>query len=371
MQIYSEKFENECNKDYIYFAHLWSDYLDKRIFDYLQNSRHLTKPDIYMILDEDLLLEVIDIIHDSIENIVFRRCLHPEDIPNIEWITSFEKRTECVQFGDNNTIILDFAEICNIVQVILDCQLANEDVLAKYELIRNECAKSIGKEIVFSRAYTVVIENLIDLEKLSDSEITYSIVNRNISDILFCKGHIDGAFHYCSRAVSFNHLKRGSSYVRENSFFLDISNLETIKKVFFLETGMFLAAHEAHHIELRREFDTLTSHDRKRIPRGLFERLFNWFAAYSEKPLTDLWYRFGQSAEKRGQEIIEDLYKTFSNNQEACNIIDAFKDCILAWGKVDYNFNVLKMTDSEYAEFIEIISECYCDIMMLGSKALL
>ena len=46
MQIYSEKFENECNKDYIYFAHLWSDYLDKRIFDYLQNSRHLTKPDI-------------------------------------------------------------------------------------------------------------------------------------------------------------------------------------------------------------------------------------------------------------------------------------------------------------------------------------
>lgn len=365
MQVDAEKFANECNRTYIYFAHPWTYYADKSIFDYLQNSRHLTEPDVYEILDIDSLLEIIDEIDDDIKNFVFRCYSHLEDIPNVEWITSFEKKTECIQFGDKNTIILDFAEICNIVEIILDCQLANEDMLAKYELIRNECAKIVGKEIAFSEAYDRVVNDLIDLEELSDSKITYSIVNRNISDILFCKGHFDGAFHYCSRAAAFSHLKKGPSYLRANSLLSNINNVEILKKVLFWETGVFLAAHEAYHIELHREFDTLTCHDRYQIPSGLFKRLFDWFVMYKGEFMNDLWYRFGRSTEKRGQRIIEELYEVFSNNQKGCNIIDVFKDSILAWGKIDYNFDIMNMTDSEYEKFIEIISECYCDVMAL------
>lgn len=365
MQIKVEKITNECNKSYIYFAHPWTDYVDQKIWDYLQNSRHLIEPEVYKILDTDLLVSIIDEMDDDITNKVFCCFSHLEDIPNVEWVTSFEKKTECVQFGDRNTIVLDFAQICNIVQVILDCQLANEDMLAKYELIRNECAKIMGEEIAYSEAYDQAVNDLIDLEELSDFEITYSIVNRNISDILFCKGHLDGAFHYCSRAVAFKHLKKDPCYVRKDSIFSNINNIEILKMVLFRETGLFLAAHEAHHIELRRELDALAWHDRKQIPMGLFKRLFDWFVMCKGEFLNDLWHRFGRNPEKRGRKIVEDLYEAFSNNQKGCNIIDVFKESILAWGKVDYDFDIMKMTDSEYAEFIEIISECYCDIMAL------
>ena len=357
----------KCSDEHIYFAHPWTDYADEMIQEYLQNNRHLTQPNIYEILNDKILYDRIEQMEEKFIEIL--ACCHfqMEDIPNIKWVTSFERETECIQFDDINTIILDFAQICDISQVALNCGLANEDLLAKYEYIRNQYARIVGKEIAFSESYDRIINELIDLKQLSNTRITYSLVNRSISDILFCNGYLDGAFHYCGRAAVF-HYHKPSSYVRPNSLFEDNKKAAMLELFYFRQTSIFLVAHEVHHIELRRKFNALASHDRNQIPSGLFKRIFDWLMVYGHDAnyLMDyMWQRFANLMEKRSQKIVEDLYEAFSGDIQAYKVIDACKDSILSWGKFNFNSDITKMTDNEYNSFINTVTECYCDVMAL------
>lgn len=355
------------NDKHICFAHPWTDYADKKIQEYLQNNRHLTHPNIYKILNNKTLFNIVKQMEEKFIEIFARCHFQMEDIPNIKWITSFERETECVQFDDINIIIVDFAQICDISQVTLNCESANEDLLAKYEYIRNRCAQIVGKEIAFSESYDRIIDELMDLKQLSNTRITYSLVNRSISDILFCNGYLDGAFHYCGRAAVFYYHKP-SSYVRPSSIFADNEKIVMLELFCFRQTSIFLVAHEAHHIELRRKFDSLVSNDRSQIPSGLFKRIFDWLTVYGHDAsflMDDMWHRFAILIEKRSQKIVEDLYEAFSSDIQACKVIDACKDSILAWGKFNFNSDITKMTDDEYSDFINIVTECYCDVMAL------
>lgn len=357
----------KCNDEHIYFAHPWKDYAGEKLQEYLQNSRHLTQPNVYKILDDKILYSIIEEMDEKFIEVLVHCHFQLEDIPNIKWVTSFEKETECLQFDGINTIILDFAQICDISQVALNCGLANEDWLAKYEYIRNQYAKIVGKEIAFSESYDRVINELIDLEQLSNTRITYSLVNRSISDILFCNGYLDGAFHYCGRAAIF-HYHKPNSYIRPDSFFADNKKIAILEMFYFRQTSIFLLAHEVHHIELRRKFNALKSHDRNQIPSGLFRRIFDWLAVYGHDAnflMNNMWKRFANSMEKRSQKIVEDLYEAFSGDIQACKVIDACKDSILSWGKFNFNSDITKMTDDEYNDFINSVTECYCDVMAL------
>ena len=343
------------------------DYSDEIAKEYLQNNRHLIQPDLYEIVNKKVLFSIIEQTSEKFIEILAHCHFQIEDIPNIKWITSFERKTECVQFDGINTIILDFAQVCDISQVALNCGLANEDLLAKYEYIRNQCAHIAGKEVAFSESYDQIIDKLIDLKELSNTQITYSLVNRSISDILFCDGYLDGAFHYCGRAAVF-HYHKPNIYVRPNSLFSDDKNITMLELFYFRQTSIFLAAHEVHHIELRKKFNMLGTHDRNQIPSGLFKRIFDWLTVYGHDAnylMDDMWQRFANLIEKRSQKIVEDLYEAFSGDKQAHKIIDACKDPILSWGKFNFNSDITKMTDNEYNDFINTVTECYCDVMAL------
>lgn len=367
MKIGTDEKINHKDNITVRFENPWEDYADKKLKDYLQNNRHLIEPEVYLILDDKILSDIIKKIEIDIKDIFLHCYFNEEDIPNVKWITSFERRNECIKFDHRNTIILDFAQICDMTQVYLNCQLANEDMLAKYEFVRNEYAKLVGREIAFSESYDRVIEELIGVDGFSNTRITYALVNRNISDILFCNGYLDGAFHYCSRATFFFH-KKPEAYIRPDSSFF-ISGYEKVyEMVFFRQASIFMAAHEAHHIELHKKLDNFTYDRRHHVPNGLFERIYNWLIVYGSNEtslLNDMWHRFGQLLEKRSRKIVDDLYEAFSGDSNGYRIIDECKDSILAWGSFDFNFDINKMDEVEYAFFIDSVSECYCDVMAL------
>lgn len=368
MKLPTDKDLDFDDESFYYFAHPWINYSDKKIHDYLKNNRHLTNPEVYEIFKGDVSFNLVNKIGEDMSNI-FSHCYSMiEDIPNVKWITSFEKNTECIQFDNKNTIVLDFAQISEITEASLNCQFANEDLIAKYDFIQKECAKILGKEFAFSKDYDTIVNDIIDIETLSNTRITYALVNRNISDVLFCNGCLDGAFHYCSRATAFQYKKATNCYIRPDSFFGDSKIVGLFAENSFYETSIFLTAHEAHHIELRRQFSELPSYDRWNIPNGLFERLFNWFVIYGELAdflLNDIWHRFGFLIEERCQKIIDDLREAFSCDSKGSKVIDACEESILAWGNFKFDFDITKMTDDEYNDFLNVISECYCDIMAL------
>lgn len=258
-----------------------------------------------LVKDFKAFYHIIELFDDLTEcaKEIYKRCGLDKEMASIKWVSDLEKTSEYLTIDGEKTIILSYSQICDFTKVIISALLTNEDSLGRFK--RPELVEQLEKEdpkeyIKWATANGIDPEDF--LEYAYERKINYEIIIKDIyaimADVLFVHEYYDAAFHYIEQS-NILYRRETKIWVREKQYNLfKRGGIAAWKAVLMRESGIFLMAHEIHHIELERE---------NNVP---LNKLAAWYfgeMGIGEQGNDDIWNSVAGGINKRSHLIIQEL----------------------------------------------------------------
>lgn len=320
-----------------------------------------------LVKDFKAFYHIIELFDDLTEcaKEIYKRCGLDKEMASIKWVSDLEKTSEYLTIDGEKTIILSYSQICDFTKVIISASLTNEDSLGRFK--RPELVEKLEKEdpkeyIKWTTANGIDPEDF--LKYAYEREINYEIIIKDIyaimADVLFVHEYYDAAFHYIEQS-NILYRREKKIGVREKLYNLfKKGGITAWKTVLMRECGIFLMAHEIHHMELEREGN---------VP---LNKLAAWYfgeMGIGEQENDDIWNSVARGINERSHLIIKELTEGIGNDKVAYELLNASKPEIISWTHF-YNIysDIQKRIDNKdegIGDIGQIIEESYCDFMAL------
>ena len=320
-----------------------------------------------LVKDFKAFYHIIELFDDLTEcaKEIYKRCGLDKEMASIKWVSDLEKTSEYLTIDGEKTIILSYSQICDFTKVIISALLTNEDSLGRFK--RPELVEQLEKEdpkeyIKWATANGIDPEDF--LEYAYERKINYEIIIKDIyaimADVLFVHEYYDAAFHYIEQS-NILYRRETKIWVREKQYNLfKRGGIAAWKAVLMRESGIFLMAHEIHHIELERE---------NNVP---LNKLAAWYfgeMGIGEQGNDDIWNSVAGGINKRSHLIIQELTEEIGNDKGAYELLNASKPEIMSWTHFYNIYSEIQKRidngDEGIGDIEQIIEESYCDFMAL------
>lgn len=320
-----------------------------------------------LVKDFKAFYHIIELFDDLTEcaKEIYKRCGLDKEMASIKWVSDLEKTSEYLTIDGEKTIILSYSQICDFTKVIISASLTNEDSLGRFK--RPELVEQLEKEdpkeyIKWATANGIDPEDF--LEYAYERKINYEIIIKDIyaimADVLFVHEYYDAAFHYIEQS-NILYRRETKIWVREKQYNLfKRGGIAAWKAVLMRESGIFLMAHEIHHIELERE---------NNVP---LNKLAAWYfgeMGIGEQGNDDIWNSVAGGINKRSHLIIQELTEEIGNDKGAYELLNASKPEIMSWTHFYNIYSEIQKRidngDEGIGDIEQIIEESYCDFMAL------
>lgn len=310
------------------------------------------------------IIELFDDLTECAKEI-YKRCGLDKEMASIKWVSDLEKTSEYLTIDGEKTIILSYSQICDFTKVIISASLTNEDSLGRFK--RPELVELLEKEDP-NEFIKWTIANGIDpedfLKYAYEREIDYEIIIKDIyaimADVLFVHEYYDAAFHYIEQS-NILYRREQKIRVREKQYNLfKKGGITAWKVVLMRESGIFLMAHEIHHMELEREGNVR------------LKQLATWYfgvMGIGEQENDNIWNSVVKGINERSHLIIQELTEGIGNDKVAYELLNACKTEIVSWTHFYNIYSEIQKRidneDEEIGDIGQIIEESYCDFMAL------
>ena len=310
------------------------------------------------------IIELFDDLTECAKEI-YKRCGLDKEMASIKWVSDLEKTSEYLTIDGEKTIILSYSQICDFTKVIISASLTNEDSLERFK--RPELVELLEKEDP-NEFIKWTIANGIDpedfLKYAYEREIDYEIIIKDIyaimADVLFVHEYYDAAFHYIEQS-NILYRREQKIRVREKQYNLfKKGGITAWKAVLMRESGIFLMAHEIHHMELEREGNVR------------LKQLATWYfgvMGIGEQENDNIWNLVVKGINERSHLIIQELTEGIGNDKVAYELLNACKTEIVSWTHFYNIYSEIQKRidnkDEEIGDIGQIIEESYCDFMAL------
>lgn len=310
------------------------------------------------------IIELFDDLTECAKEI-YKRCGLDKEMASIKWVSDLEKTSEYLTIDGEKTIILSYSQICDFTKVIISASLTNEDSLGRFK--RPELVELLEKEDP-NEFIKWTIANGIDpedfLKYAYEREIDYEIIIKDIyaimADVLFVHEYYDAAFHYIEQS-NILYRREQKIRVREKQYNLfKKGGITAWKVVLMRESGIFLMAHEIHHMELEREGNVR------------LKQLATWYfgvMGIGEQENDNIWNSVVKGINERSHLIIQELTEGIGNDKGAYELLNACKTEIVSWTHFYNIYSEIQKRidneDEEIGDIGQIIEESYCDFMAL------
>lgn len=310
------------------------------------------------------IIELFDDLTECAKEI-YKRCGLDKEMASIKWVSDLEKTSEYLTIDGEKTIILSYSQICDFTKVIISASLTNEDSLGRFK--RPELVELLEKEDP-NEFIKWTIANGIDpedfLKYAYEREIDYEIIIKDIyaimADVLFVHEYYDAAFHYIEQS-NILYRREQKIRVREKQYNLfKKGGITAWKAVLMRESGIFLMAHEIHHMELEREGNVR------------LKQLATWYfgvMGIGEQENDNIWNSVVKGINERSHLIIQELTEGIGNDKVAYELLNACKTEIVSWTHFYNIYSEIQKRidneDEEIGDIGQIIEESYCDFMAL------
>lgn len=310
------------------------------------------------------IIELFDDLTECAKEI-YKRCGLDKEMASIKWVSDLEKTSEYLTIDGEKTIILSYSQICDFTKVIISASLTNEDSLGRFK--RPELVELLEKEDP-NEFIKWTIANGIDpedfLKYAYEREIDYEIIIKDIyaimADVLFVHEYYDAAFHYIEQSKIL-YRREQKIRVREKQYNLfKKGGITAWKAVLMRESGIFLMAHEIHHMELEREGNVR------------LKQLATWYfgvMGIGEQENDNIWNSVVKGINERSHLIIQELTEGIGNDKVAYELLNACKTEIVSWTHFYNIYSEIQKRidneDEEIGDIGQIIEESYCDFMAL------
>lgn len=310
------------------------------------------------------IIELFDDLTECAKEI-YKRCGLDKEMASIKWVSDLEKTSEYLTIDGEKTIILSYSQICDFTKVIISASLTNEDSLGRFK--RPELVEFLEKEDP-NEFIKWTIANGIDpedfLKYAYEREIDYEIIIKDIyaimADVLFVHEYYDAAFHYIEQS-NILYRREQKIRVREKQYNLfKKGGITAWKAVLMRESGIFLMAHEIHHMELEREGNVR------------LKQLATWYfgvMGIGEQENDNIWNSVVKGINERSHLIIQELTEGIGNDKVAYELLNACKTEIVSWTHFYNIYSEIQKRidneDEEIGDIGQIIEESYCDFMAL------
>ena len=181
-----------------------------------------------------------------------------------------------------------------------------------------------------------------------------------MADVLFVHEYYDAAFHYIEQS-NILYRREQKIRVREKQYNLfKKGGITAWKAVLMRESGIFLMAHEIHHMELEREGNVR------------LKQLATWYfgvMGIGEQENDNIWNSVVKGINERSHLIIQELTEGIGNDKVAYELLNACKTEIVSWTHFYNIYSEIQKRidnkDEEIGDIGQIIEESYCDFMAL------
>lgn len=310
------------------------------------------------------IIELFDDLTECAQKI-YKRCGLNQEMANIKWVSDLEKTSEYLTINQERAIILSYSQVCDFAKVIISSSLTNEDSLQRFkrpELI-DLLEKSDNHEFIkWMEINGIDPVNFFDYA--FEREINYEIILKDVyaimADLMFVYEYYDAAFHYIEQSnILYN--KEQEVFTREKLHNLfERGGITAWKIMLMKECGIFLMAHEIHHIELECK------------KNASFDKLVDWYFGYmgiAEEESNNIWEYVASGINERSHLIIQELTEGIGNDVIANKLLKACEPEIMSW---TYFYNIynaiqekISCEDEKIDDIKQILEESYCDFMAL------